>query len=109
MAVDSEVTNSGQIYQFAQSPITQAVDLTTTAVHVGNAALFPPAPGRFDLDNEMMTYSGLDLTNNLLTGVTRGVDGTVVSTHTLGTAAEGQAYLTIVDPAGLLDAGYGAD
>jgi len=51
----------------------------------------------------MMVYNGIDLTNNLLTGVTRGVDSTTIANHALGTTAEGGAYLTIVDPTGFLN------
>jgi len=37
VGVDSEVTNSGQTFSFAQSAITQTVDMSTTIVHVSNA------------------------------------------------------------------------
>ena len=103
VGIDSEVTNSGQTFQFAQSPLTQAVDTSTTIFHVANASLFPPAPGRIDIDNEIMIYNGLDTTNNLLTGVTRGTETTTAATHAIGAVVEGQAYLTIVDPTAQLD------
>jgi len=50
-----------------------------------------------------MYYSGLDLTNNLLTGVTRAGDGTTAAPHVWAPTVEGQAYLMIVDPTGQLD------
>jgi hypothetical protein len=103
VGVDSEVTNSGQTFKFAQSPLTLAVDASTTILHIINASLFPPAPGRIDIDNEIMTYSGVDPTNNLLTGVTRGTEASTITVHALGAVVEGQAYLTIVDPTGQLD------
>src|SRR4029077_11493974 len=67
------------------------------------ASSFPPGPGRFDIDSEIMYYSTADYTNNLLTGVTRGVENTAAVAHAVGTAVEGQAYLQIVDPQLILD------
>ena len=102
VGVDSEVTKADQTFQFAQSPLTQPVDVSTTVLHVTNASLFPPAPGRIDIDSEIMTYNGIDPANNLLTGVTRATENSIAATHNVGAAVEGQAYLTIVDPTGQL-------
>ena len=103
IGVDTEVTNTNKTFTFAQSPLTVAVDVSTTILHVINSSLFPPAPGRIDIDNEIMVYNGIDTTNNLLTGVTRATEGTAAAAHALGAVVEGQAYLTIVDPTGQLD------
>jgi len=103
VGVDTEVTNSNKTFTFAQSPLTMAVDVSTTILHVLNASVFPPAPGRIDIDHEIMVYTGIDATSNLLTGVTRATENTTAATHALGTVVEGQAYLTIVDPTGQLD------
>ncbi len=92
---DTEVTDTAQSFQFAQSPLVLDVDLSTTIIHVASTLNFPPPPGRIDIDTEIMTYTGA--ANGLLTGVTRGAEGTVISTHSVGTVVEGQAYLTIVD------------
>jgi hypothetical protein len=103
VGVDSEVTNTNTTFTFAQSPLTMAVDISTTILHVNNASAFPPAPGRIDIDNEIMDYTGVDTINNLLTGVARAQENTAAATHAFGAVVEGQAYLTIVDPTGELD------
>ena len=97
---DTEVTSTDKSFQFAQSPLTANVDMSTTTINVASIIPFPPAPGRINIDNEIMTYSGL--VPGQLTGVTRGAEGTVISSHTIGTVVEGQAYLTIIDPTHIL-------
>ncbi len=100
---DTLVTSTSKVYEFPHEVLTADVDASTTVIPVNDASAYPPAPGLVWIDDEQMTYTALDLTNNKLTGVVRASSGTVAAAHTAGTDVEGQAYLDLVDPNGILN------
>lgn len=60
-----------------------AVDAVTTTIVLTSAAAFP-ASGYVTIGTEAIKYTGIAV--NTLTGVTRGADGTVATSHLNGTA-----------------------
>lgn len=56
----------------------------TTIIRVLNVSLFP-STGLVKIDKEFISYSGVDLVNNDLTGCVRGLRGTTATGYPLGT------------------------
>jgi len=65
------------------SKLNSYIDLNTVDIEVENINSFP-INGTIIIDTEIMLYNSVDLTNGRLLNLTRGVDGTTISTHIPG-------------------------
>jgi hypothetical protein len=65
------------------SKLNSYIELNTTDIEVENIYSFP-INGTIIIDNEVMLYNSVDLINGKLLNLTRGVNGTAISTHIPG-------------------------
>ncbi len=110
--IDQLVTPTDRKYTFPVSYLKVNVSTTDTTIYledVSKIALsptidfspFPEAPGRVVLSDgsenlEIIYYTGVDRTNNALTGCIRGQEGTTARFHPKGSKVSGQAILWIL-------------
>jgi hypothetical protein len=66
-----------------QTTLSLALDASNTTVAVASTTGFSNATGTILMDSELGVYSGN--TSTTFTGTTRGANGTIATTHTLGT------------------------
>jgi hypothetical protein len=66
-----------------QTTLSLALDSSNTTIAVGSTTGFSNATGTILMDQELATYTGN--TSVTFTGATRGANGTVATSHTLGT------------------------
>lgn len=78
-------TSAGAVtFSVGRGTLTAQMNLVRVTIPVGAAAAatFSPTGGLVQIDDEQMTYTGINL--GVLTGVTRGVNGTTVALHLVG-------------------------
>ncbi len=111
--VNSNETPYSRPY-FPYDYLAESIDSSTDVIKVTDIrkffpdfSPFPNAPGRLIINDgsspdkiEIVTYSGVDIANNMFTGVTRGLDGTTAQSHSTGTIVSGQAILTVLGSLG---------
>jgi len=68
-----------------------------------NLAGFPPAPGRLQIDAEILGLAGSTRPTTCSPASPAASDGSTAAAHALGAEVDGQAYVDIVDRTGLLN------
>lgn len=72
----------------ATTTIPAALTAVATSFTVANASVFPNAPFRVTIDNEIMEVGAIDKVGNTLSSVLRGLEGTTAASHNSGTAVD---------------------
>src|SRR5262249_6497090 len=102
LLIDSEQIGYSAIAAAITTTLHSAIpaDATLASIPVASTTSLPTA-GTIQIDSEQITYTGVDTTNNLLTGLTRGVDGTTAAAHASGaTVTVEPQYLTVATTGG---------
>lgn len=90
-------TAAGDVtFSAVSTTLNGAIDASQTTITLTSVTNFSEGGGRIKIDSEVMTYTRVS--GSLLTGITRGVDGTTAATHASG-AVVGTPFIIVSDTA----------
>lgn len=90
-----QVVRDGVMYGDINTTIEDSISAVSTSIELASAVTAQSAdlPAKMKIGSEIIQYTGIS--TNTLTGVTRGVDGTVAQSHAAGTRIAG---IKVYDP-----------